>query len=89
MPGKVSIGANINKEERNRPYIKIGSMLVMLEESKDSIDIIHAFQGCGVHSIRVICGLKSIQSQNHKIWKTLNQFGLRSVQPDRLRVNLP
>jgi hypothetical protein len=62
MPGKVSIGANINKEERNRPYIKIGSMLVMLEESKDSIDIIHAFQGCGVHSIRVICGLKSIQS---------------------------
>jgi hypothetical protein len=43
MPGKVSIGANINKEEMNRPYIKIGSMLVMLEESKDGIDIIHGF----------------------------------------------
>jgi hypothetical protein len=43
MPGKVSIGANINKEERKRPYIKIGSMLVMLEESKDGIDIIHGF----------------------------------------------
>jgi hypothetical protein len=44
MPDKVSIGANINKEERNRPYIKIGSMLVMLEGSKDGIDIIHGFQ---------------------------------------------
>jgi hypothetical protein len=44
MTGKVSIGANINKEERNRPYIKIGSMLVMLEGSKDGIDIIHGFQ---------------------------------------------
>jgi hypothetical protein len=46
MPSKVSIGANINKEERNRqrkPYIKIGSMLVMLEEAKDGIDIIHGF----------------------------------------------
>jgi hypothetical protein len=43
MPGKVSIGANVNKEERNRPYIMIGSVLVMLEESKDGIDIIHGF----------------------------------------------
>jgi hypothetical protein len=43
MPGKVSIRANINKEERNRPYFKIGSMLVMLEESMDGIDIIHGF----------------------------------------------
>jgi hypothetical protein len=43
MPSKVSIGANINKEERNRPYTKIGSMLVMLEESKDGIDIIYGF----------------------------------------------
>jgi hypothetical protein len=44
IPDKVSIGANINKEEMNRqrkPYVKIGSMLVMLEESKDGIDIIH------------------------------------------------
>jgi hypothetical protein len=43
MPGKVSIRANINKEKRNRPYFKIGSMLVMLEESMDGIDIIHGF----------------------------------------------
>jgi hypothetical protein len=47
-----------------------------------------AFQGCGVHSIRVICGLKSIPSRNHKIWKTLHQFRLRSVQPGRLIVKL-
>jgi hypothetical protein len=31
IPGKVSIGANINKEETNGPYIKIVSILVMLE----------------------------------------------------------
>jgi hypothetical protein len=43
MPGKVSIGANINKEESNRPYVKIGSMLVMLEGFKDGIDTIHGF----------------------------------------------
>jgi hypothetical protein len=43
MPGKVSISDNINKEESNRPYIKIGSVLVMLEESQDGIDIIDGF----------------------------------------------
>jgi hypothetical protein len=31
MLGKVSIGANINKEQMNRPYIQIGSMMVMLQ----------------------------------------------------------
>jgi hypothetical protein len=45
MPRKVFIGTNI-KEKRNRErksYIKIGSMLIMLEESKDGTDIIHGF----------------------------------------------
>jgi hypothetical protein len=85
MLDKVSIGANINKEERNRQrktYIKIGSMLVMLEESKDDIDIIHVFPRLWSTFNSSYMRPQLYPITESQDMETLNQFGLGSVQPD-------